>query len=79
MRSGDDRRTFLPLGIWDWDEEGQSVETECLSGHSQVEPSYPYGNPKDTPQRPLLEPQRYPTDTQQIPLLEPQDTLQILY
>lgn len=36
MRSGDDRRAFLPLWIRDWNEERQSVETERVFGYSQV-------------------------------------------
>lgn len=36
MRSGDDRRAFLPLRIWNWNEKRQSVETERVPGYSQV-------------------------------------------
>lgn len=36
MRSRDDRRAFLPLWIRNWNEKRQSMETERLSGYSQV-------------------------------------------
>lgn len=36
VRSCDDRRAFLPLRIRNWNEKRQSMETERLSGYSQV-------------------------------------------